>query len=162
MLNITFTKKETRSVAVRSGKTASSVRAVFAVLALGAVAACTPQPTGTCSNPTACAIVQGTAGFLQSDIGTDYGAGVILRDVRAVGQTLLVDVGLPLPASAFSQPLGKGVLSSFATSFASSFCKGPNAGEFFELGSDIRLRGFSNDRTLVSNQVIKSCGGKKT
>ena len=165
MLNITFTKY-TGFKAGNSIKFAGLVtrrgRAVLAALALGAIAACAPQDTGPCNNAEACAIVKGTADFLKSDIGRDYGSGVTLRDTRAVGQTLLVDIGLPLPATAFNQPLGKGVLRSFAASFASSFCEGPNAGEFFAMGSDIRLRGFSNDNRVVSDQRITSCGGKKT
>jgi len=157
VLNITFTKEM-----VHHSKAVVRARMVCGALVLGALSACAPQDTGPCTNVEACAIVQGTAGFLKNDIGRDYGSGVTLRDTRAVGQTLLVDIGLPLPATAFGQPLGKGVLSTFAASFASSFCEGPNAGEFFAVGSDIRLRGFSNDNKIVSDQVIKSCRGAKT
>ena len=138
-------------------------RAGAGLLILGALAACDPVPVGdtTCKSAFACELNVVTAKSMRADIGRDFGGGVVLRNARAVGQSLVVDLSLPFSSTAFSEPAGQRVIQNFGKNLASGFCSTAYANDFFKMGNTVRARGFSRDNKLVADQVIHSCGGKK-
>lgn len=144
------------------GKTwrANARRAGLGVVLLGALAACDPVPTGdaTCNSALGCELIALTAKEMRRDIGKDFGSGVVLRNARSLGQTLVVDMSLPLSGAAFKEPMGQSILKTIGKSFAGGFCEGRYSDEFFQMGNTVRVRGFSNDNQLVADQVIRSCG----
>jgi len=144
----------------KSNKSPKAWRAGAAALVFGALAACDPVPTGdtTCESPAACEIIALTAEGMRTNIGKNYGGGVVLRNARALGQTLLVDVSLPLSSAAFELPIGQRIIKDFGKNLADGFCGGEFADEFFDMGGVLRGRGFSKDNKLVADQVIRSCG----
>lgn len=135
-------------------------RAGMAVALLALLGACDPQPVGdtSCSSAVGCEIVALTAQEMRADIGENYGGGVVLRNASALGQTLVVDLTLPLTAAAFKEPAGAALIKGFAPEFAGGFCEGAYARDFFALGNKVRVRGFSRDSQLVADRVITSCG----
>lgn len=146
-----------------TGKIKKHGRLLIGALALMMVAACDPVPVGdtTCESALACEVVQLTAKEVRRDIGKDYGGGVVLRNARALGQTLVVDASLPLSAAALKEPAGKNLIGILGKSFAKGFCEGDSGGRFFALGATVRIRGFSRDNVLVADQIVRSCGGRK-
>lgn len=138
-------------------------RAGMAVVLLSALAACDPAPVGdtSCVSAVGCEIVALTVKDLRGDIGENYGGGVVLRNARALGQTLVVDVTLPLSATAFKEPVGQQMIKTVGPAFAGGFCEGEYARDFFALGNKVRVRGFSTDSQLVADRVIISCGGAR-
>jgi len=126
-----------------------------------ALAACDPVPQGDtrCESALACEMVKLVAADVRTDIGKNFGGGVVLRNAQTVGQSLVMDVSLPLSQAAFSEPLGKRIASNFGRDIARGFCSGPDAQRFFDLGALLRVRGFSSDNRLVADQVIRSCRG---
>lgn len=139
------------------------LRACAPLLLVGALAACDPQPVGdtSCRSEFGCEIIKLTAQDMKRDIGENYGGGVILRNAQALGQTLVVDLTLPLTAAAFREPVGQGLLKKFAPEFAGGFCEGEYADDFFDVGNKVRVRGFSKDSQLVADSVITSCAGQR-
>lgn len=137
-------------------------RAGLGLVIVGALAACDPVPTGdtSCKSAFACEVVELTVKELHADIGKNFGGGVVLRNARALGQTLVVDISLPLSNEAFKEPAGQQIIKDIGKYFAGGFCKGEYAREFFKLGNTVRTRGFSKDNKLVADQVIRSCGGR--
>jgi hypothetical protein len=143
-----------------NGVTKKVRRAGLGMLVLGALAACDPVPTGdtTCKSAFACEVIELTAKNLRDDIGRNFGGGVVLRNTRAIGQTLVLDVSLPFSSAVFKEPEGQRVLQEFGKNLGRGFCRSENADRFFESGSLLRGRGFSKDNKLVVDQVIRSCG----
>ena len=135
-------------------------RAGFGLLAVAALAACDPVPTGdtSCKSAYSCDIIKLTAQVIRSDIGKNYGGGVVLRNARAIGQTLVIDVTLPLSSAAFKEPIGQQVAKDLGKNIGKGFCSGRNAEKFFEAGNTLRARGFSKDNKLVADQIVRSCG----
>lgn len=142
---------------------AKACQAGIGIFMLGALAAWDPVPAGdtTCHSAATCEFIALTAKQMRSDIGENYGRGVILRDARAAGQTLVVDVSLPLPGAAFKEPVGQRAIGVFGENFAGNFCEGAFSNDFYKLGRVSRGRGFSTDNELVTDQVIRSCGRRK-
>lgn len=137
-------------------------RAGLGLLMIGTLAACDPVPTGdtSCKSAFACEVIELTVKEMRSDFGKDFGGGVVLRNARAIGQTLVVDMSLPFSSEAFKEPAGQKIIKDIGKRFAGGFCKGEYSREFFKLGNTVRTRGFSKDNKLVADQVIRSCGGR--
>jgi hypothetical protein len=137
-------------------------RAGLGLLVIGTLAACDPVPMGdaSCKSALACEVIELTAKDMRSDIGKDFGGGVVLRNAHALGQTLIVDMSLPLSSEAFQEPAGQEIIKDIGKHFAGGFCEGEYAREFFKLGNTLRTRGFSKDNKLVADQIIRSCGGR--
>ena len=162
-----------RSITFTSGMSTimSELTAVFArlripqaLLAVVVLAACDPAPQGDtgCPDPFACEIAAETARIMRSDIGKNFGGGVVLRNAHAVGQVLVLDVNLPLSKAGFATPVGQRVLRDFGKNLARGFCGEESANEFFAMGLKLRGRAFSNDNALVADQTITSCRGGRT
>ncbi len=146
------------------GKIKKQGRVVLAGVALLALAACDPVPVGdtSCPSPAVCEIVALTASDVRSDIGKNYGGGVVLRNARALGPALVIDVSLPLSAEAFKTPVGQRIIRDFGKNLAGGFCSaGATSDDFFKMGATLRARGFSKDSVIVADQVIRSCGGRR-
>ena len=147
----------------RSVTAPGKLRFGLAFLAVGALAACDPVPQGdtSCESAYACEVVGIMAKTIRADIGTDFGGGVVLRNIRALGQVLVMDVSLPFSNAALAEPAGQDFLGDFAGNLAGGFCSVKSAQKFFDSGGKLRARGFSTDNTLVADKIVVSCRGIK-
>lgn len=141
--------------------TFSTFRTVAALVALTFAAACMdPQPRAEdCTQAEACLVSQIMAAELQSDVGTDVGGGVILRNVQAAGSLVVIDLSLPIPAAPLEDVQKRLVHTAASQSFTTGFCSNPDSEEVFQFGNAYQLRSFGNDGVLIGASTLRSCGG---
>lgn len=131
-----------------------------AALSLVIAAACQPVPQGgSCeANPSACAASNFIAVEMAKDIGTDFGGGLVLRNVQAAGTDVVVDLGVPIPAAPLEAVQKRAVHELLTQAFASGFCSDPEVEEVFDLGVLFQVRSFGADDALIGVSRLTSCG----
>jgi hypothetical protein len=133
-----------------------------------ALAACEPttQATGTaCQNQRACEAAAFAANASKANIGVDFGDGVILTSVQAIGSTLVEDFRVPETAAELGLNLSPQIDAAFANFINDlmvlTICTPDPAGfsaePFFATGARYRARFISRDGEVVADTKIDSC-----
>ncbi len=137
-----------------------SIRVLTAVAALAGLAACMePTPRAeACRTPEACQIAQLMVAEMQSDVGRDFGGGVVMRGISAAGSLVVFDLGLPIPAAGLEEVQKRALHSVAADGFAEGFCDDPDANDVFQFGNAYQVRSFGNDGALIGASTLRSCG----
>lgn len=140
--------------------TYSLFRRVALLLGFGLLAACTEMPQAEpCQRPEACQVASLMAAGMSSEIGTDYGGGIVLRNVQAAGSLVVVDLEVPIPGNQLEEVQKRAVHELAVEGFVIGLCGDPDSEEIFMYGNAYQMRTLGNDGALMGASTVRSCGG---
>ncbi|MFQ6549750.1 hypothetical protein AADZ90_017510 [Aestuariibius sp. 2305UL40-4] len=128
-----------------------------AALALG-LAACEPQPAVVGSQEQGIFLATMAAEEMRPEVGTEIADGLTLNAVTAQQNTLAMELGLDLAVGSMGAGLRSNIASEAQRAFAEGFCEDPDTQLFFDYGALMRVRIVGNDRAVLNDFVMNSCG----
>ncbi len=128
-----------------------------ALLILG-LAACEPQPAIVGSQDRGIFLATMAAEEMRPEVGTEVADGLTLNGVTARQNTLVMELELDLAVDSIGPGLRRTIASEARSAFAEGFCEEPDAQLFFDYGAQMRVRIVGNDRAVLNDFVLNSCG----